>query len=1566
MKHLLKGWPLAKWLSAAVATVLCCFLISVGVTQEVPIGQLSGRIAMDENGKPLSNAVVTVTPVVDSDEERPKGRAAETGADGSFRISNLPAGEYHLEVRCRYHEVKEERIEIAEGRTTSRHLDALPRDKFLDLYASQRVFTPDETPKVELHGFITSSDVAIRVFRLDVAKLARFGGLQRTLSPYADPEGEAHKLGDVGTPVSNLSHRIVKRDAEGGFIEALPVGRLAEGYYYIRCEAETLQANVALCVSRLALVTKTYRASSLCFASDLRTGKPEAGVEILAQTKQGLRHAGITDAQGLAEVVLPPARGAGDVLVGREGNSLALVGLGNERESPENVKIVGYCERPAYRPGDEIHFKGIVRRVSRDGYRLAGTGTAEIEILDPDGVDIEHLSAPISAHGTFSGAFSTSPEAKPGSYTVKCHAFGADSENIGANVVAYRKPEFSIEVTTDRPYYVMGGRASATVECRYYYGGPVVGATVKATITRTPAYVNEASGDDEDESNQDAHSWYGAAGEYSQEVEAVTDASGKARITFDTRAQDDPDVFNVDYDYGVSVSVSEDEGKSFEGEGNVTVARGDYDLIADVQNPVVSPGETVDLLLRTVNVLDAHKPAPGRPVTVEVGREVWTRNTSVFLPKGTYQAITGPDGQAHVRIPVANADSIAIRAYSDDAGGRRVAAETFAYVEGSPARAEAMRGTLSLKLDHKRYAIGDIGRALVQTDMPGGSALVCVQANGIFWRKVVPITSTSTIVHFPVMKEAAPNAYVSVTYVRQKHLLQDQSQVRVSRTDRDLRVTVTPSRTVYTPGDTASVDVATTDAQGRPAAADVSVGVVDEGVYAIAEDDTNIGLALYPRRSDEVRTAYSFPVIYLDGGDKGSSKVPLRTRFRDTAFWTPTVWTGPTGKATLSFPLPDNLTAWRVTAVGISDATQVGMTKATFRERKPLMARLELPQFLIDGDRQRMTVIVTNDTGHDQDVNVELQGEGVELDSAERKTIRVPNGLPQVVEYQMRATKPGQATLTARAWVTEGPSDGVRQSFPIKPRGRVVIAARAGEGPGSIELPIGGNVDPAYGSLEIHLSPTLAGGLVSSLDKLIGFPYGCVEQTMSRFLPSVLVAKTVRDLGLPEPKHLKDLPKIVRDSLVRLDRMRHADGGWGWWEFDESSVFMTSLVLDGLDRVKAAGWNVSEAGAKQAVEWGVHQLQHGVPAHTTLRDRIYLAYALLRWGHPEAAKWLNRLKLDRLSAAELATAALAFDAATSPEKAKEAAGLLVARAVSDDTMAYWAPEPTAYAWGEEVTGVALVALERVRPDDPIIPRVVRYLMQARKGEDWESTRDSAYALMGLTAYLHQTKELAQASTATITVNGAPVGRVSLDPQVVADPSWTIKLPRRGLGVSGPVRIRIEKEGSGKCYYSAELTTLDREPQLKPTSTDPGLRVVRQYFRLEPRILENGTKKLLPSSDPVDRYATGELVRVQLTITTDVPRNFVLIEEPTPSSCRVAEREEPGENETWDWWWSRTVMLDDRVAFFATYLPEGTSVISYTMRAEEEGKVSVMPTHVDNMYDPSRAAYSAQADLEVTK
>ena len=47
--------------------------------------------------------------------------------------------------------------------------------------------------------------------------------------------------------------------------------------------------------------------------------------------------------------------------------------------------------------------------------------------------------------------------------------------------------------------------------------------------------------------------------------------------------------------------------------------------------------------------------------------------------------------------------------------------------------------------------------------------------------------------------------------------------------------------------------------------------------------------------------------------------------------------------------------------------------------------------------------------------------------------------------------------------------------------------------------------------------------MLAALPELQGYPYGCTEQTLSRFVPTVVAARTLRKLGKPLPESMKDI-----------------------------------------------------------------------------------------------------------------------------------------------------------------------------------------------------------------------------------------------------------------------------------------------------------------------------------------------------------------------------------------------------------------------------------------------------------
>ena len=850
--------------------------------------------------------------------------------------------------------------------------------------------------------------------------------------------------------------------------------------------------------------------------------------------------------------------------------------------------------------------------------------------------------------------------------------------------------------------------------------------------------------------------------------------------------------------------------------------------------------------------------------------------------------------------------------------------------------------------------------------MPGGSALVTVQSDSVLWKKVVALTADATTVEIPVKANFIPNCFVSVAYVHKKKFFEGDSRLTVEPGNQRLRVSVESDKPEFEPGGVAKLTVHTADFQGHPVPAEVSLGVVDESIYAIREDNFNVFESFYPKRMNSVTTSYSFSEVYLDGGDKGGANVAIRKRFLDTAAWLPTVQTDATGTARVSVPLPDNLTEWRTTAIGVTDGTSVGKAISRFRARKKLMVRLEMPEFLVQSDDRQMTIIVTNDTGSDKDVHFEVLATGINLSGDLKQTIRVAADRPTPLNFGIKTGNPGRAVVTAKAWIDGGASDGVEQGFPVYAHGVSVSNTWADEFTEAKDynIDLSNKLDRTTGRVKISVAGSIAGNLVNSLDGLIGFPYGCVEQTMSRFMPSILVAKTVRELGIPHPKLDQQIPKIAADSMVRLGRMQHEDGGWGWWQNDKSDPFMTALVLDGLDRCKQAGFPVHKVNLDKAITWCAKRAKSKEWASDDMRGKCYVIYALARYGQVKDAKLAySGIRTRKTSAADRATLVLATNEMGADFTAERDRMMdrLIEIAHQGPTGAYW--DNSDSDWGSESSALALTAVMTVRPSDPIAPRIVRYLMAHRKGDMWDSTRDTSYSLIGVTRYLSARHEIVGKMDVKVLVNGVVVKQAHIDTTKSDSQATSLYVPLAELH-SGPNTFRVEKTGTGTCYVAMDMQATEIQPQIASSQPIPGLKIERKYFRMEARKLEDGSMMLMPTKRPVKWAESGDIVRVELTVESSKARQFILIEDPTPSNCRVTDREELSEGEEWSFWWDRFVVRDEKVAFFVRNLREGKQTLTYTMRAEGLGMAHALPTTLSNMYDLKERASGAETLLEV--
>ncbi|HEV7474642.1 MAG TPA: alpha-2-macroglobulin family protein, partial [Pyrinomonadaceae bacterium] len=350
--------------------------------------------------------------------------------------------------------------------------------------------------------------------------------------------------------------------------------------------------------------------------------------------------------------------------------------------------------------------------------------------------------------------------------------------------------------------------------------------------------------------------------------------------------------------------------------------------------------------------------------------------------------------------------------------------------------------------------------------------------------------------------------------------------------------------------------------------------------------------------------------------------VQVRSDFRSTILWLPDVMTDANGAATVKVKYPDSLTTWLATARVATAGNQFGIGNSTTRTKQPLIVRLQAPRFFVVGDEVTVSAVINNNTDQPMRVAPSLTAEGLTIaapivngkvlnsEQGGQPSIEVKPGGEARADWLVVTTQERVAKLKVEARGDKY-ADAMEKTFTVYEHGVEKFVSRSGKMRGdsvAVKLDIPKARRPETTELTVQIAPSLAVTMLDALPYLIDYPYGCTEQTMSRFLPAAITAKTLRDLGMkpedamhkvfggieqstaaathPKGEHdLKELDKITRQSLERLYNFQHSDGGWGWWKDGDSDHYMTAYVLWGMTLARQAGIEVKQDVAARAASY---------------------------------------------------------------------------------------------------------------------------------------------------------------------------------------------------------------------------------------------------------------------------------------------------------------------------------------------------------------------------------------------
>lgn len=795
----------------------------------------------------------------------------------------------------------------------------------------------------------------------------------------------------------------------------------------------------------------------------------------------------------------------------------------------------------------------------------------------------------------------------------------------------------------------------------------------------------------------------------------------------------------------------------------------------------------------------------------------------------------------------------------------------------------------------------------------------------------------------------------------------------------------------------------------------------------------------------------------LAGGAEGAGgelvEPTVRTNFADSAFWAGSLNTDADGFAEVSLTMPENLTAWKIKTWGLGHGTQVGEGETEVTTKKNLLVRLQAPRFFVQKDEVVLSANVHNylkdkktarvfleidEIGGAETTSLEAKIERTAGDQRESKKpgwelskdVEIEAGGEVRVDWRIRIDQPGEIIVRMKA-LTDVESDAMQQQFPVYVHGMPKVESYAGvirpdkeTGIITIKIPEERRINESR--IEVRYSPTLAGAMVDALPYLVEFPYGCTEQTLNRFVPTVIAQKILLGMKL-DLKAIREkrtnlnaqeigddkerakgwkrfdrepvfdeavVQEMVKEGVKTLTEQQISDGGWGWFSGwgEHSWPHTTAVVVHGLQVAKQNDVALVPGVLERGVEWlknyqakQVQMLKNAPgkidPWKTSADHLDALIYMILADADIADADMREFLYRDRnnLSVYAKAVYGIALHKQAQQEKLDMILQNIEQYLVQDDenqTAYLKLPEGNFwwYWYGDEIEANAyyLKLLSRTDAKGERASRLVKYLLNNRKHATyWASTRDTALCIEALAEYLVASGEAQPDMTIEVLVDGVKQKEVKVNAENLF--SFDNQFVLIGDAVAtGEHKIELKKKGTGPVYFNAYVTNFTLEDFITKAGLE--IKVNRKYYKLirDDKSTAVAGSKGQVVNQKVDKYRREELANlatlksgdlVEVELEIDSKNDYeYLMFEDLKASGFEPMEVRSGYNG--NDMGAYMELRDERVAFFVRSLARGKHSVAYRLRAEIPGKFSALPTRASAMYAPELKANSDEIKLSI--
>ncbi len=1561
---------------------------------------ISGNIKIEGINSPAANINVSA-----------EGRYAYSNVsfrDGSFLLEDVKPGTYTITLSHQgFHNIKSGNIIVTEGRDVK------------DLKFSIEA----KAPEIKIHSyrytFTPGNEIEfnLRTLRLDAVHVKIYKvPMQVFISEKRDPDSVDPAQSGYNN-VTEWDQSVQNFNPYEWMYYAVKVNEpLTAGGYCIEVKGKgNVLSRQFFTVTNLGVVMKRSPENVSVYVTDLVQNKPlknvsvifyneklnkkvyedsESGEQIesimLEELPVTVLAKGKTDENGIFKVRLTSAKDIHMLAVSEEGSYAICSGGASNYYVSEKDKLYIYTDRPVYRAGDKLFFKIIAKKMAGKFlpiknkslfYKIAGGGSKKLA----DG------TLTLDEWGTANGSVQIPPDFDLGYFRISAGFSEKDLYGNGSFYIEqYRKPEFKIDIIPSKEYFINGDQAEFKVEAKYFFGAPLNGALVKYTF-----YERKIEDIDPSYSGDDAFNSNGSYSRLKLEGEKYADAGGSALLKVASG--------NYPYDREITLeaTVTDKSNVTITASKTVKIGRGEFFIkLIPEENFFNSKG---DKKIKVKTATHTDKPVA---VNLEINlyRYIWKPVERVYVhdsrPFYTKKISTDKTGSAGFSLPAdfSGDGEYDLIAQGRDSRDNLVSGSKILWIySDNGGDIDSKYRELEVTLNKASMEKSGEVTCLVKSRFTDSYVMLTLEGRDVYETKVIKMNKHVVPVTFSIDSKLAPNLFIRGAMQRGRALYTTDSEVTIPVDDVKLYITLIPEKEKYGPGETARIKVNAVDPAGKPVSADFSLAAVDESIFYIRSDSTpEISGFFYSKISNWVITTYSYPITLLAGAGKDAS-VRVRENFRDTAFWESNIKTDAKGEAEVSFILPDNLTTWRLTVRGHDLKGRMGEARKKFLSTQDIIARIGKPRFLVEGDKAGLIGIVNNNTDSGMEsVTTEFKADGKILLPENDFKISLPGFGSSAKNYTLMVPEKKESiSLEFKSLIHGSKGDAVKYTVPVEKRGLRYVVSGAGDMHGNKEIilkPVRGNDDFDFVPEEILVcvNPSPVTQIIAAVEYLNEYPYGCIEQTINKFLPNLAMLKLLSGSGyskaIPE-KLKKQVENNIPEGIQRIIKAQNYDGTWGWWEGDRGNTYTTGFAMYSLLQAKNFGYPVNENTFNQGLAAILRIFQSPEKMDNDELSYLTSIYSMFgKWYHPVFKRIAFSKDLNPYQAANLLKAISLFRGKSTLQEHEsreiDEISVILKKKINesakrDSSGIYWpAAEGQSWNWAggnTEVTAHVLSALLISGDRSSVTSQAVSSLSKRFKSGSWNSTKESGTVILALCDYLTANGlDFKTSGSIEFALNGEKLEKVSYS--LNSDPDSLKRTIKLGKNRKADIyKLTVSGDESPDTTFSASLRgTLYFKPKglfsfMKSEkrgimALSNGITARREISFLN-RVKDMKLQEyLVPQNiDEKGKINVGDELLVRVKFRAQDSFGFMVLEDYLPAGFEVVRESAYNEFQPY----SHIERRDNRMVFFFTGIEkEKEYEIAYIIRAELPGSFIMRPARIECMYEEAIQGWTLPTILDV--